>query len=243
MRLTLEFHSEKEITLPMHYNYYIQSFLYRHISPELGKFLHDYGFAFEKRRFKLFTFSRLRGKRYIIRNNRITFEPPVSLTISSPVDKFVNELANTLLHKDKLEFEKNRIFINSIKVHPEPEIGDTIKIQTLSPITIYSTLRKDDGSKKTYFYNPYENEFTELIDSNLRKKYEAFYGKKPRMRKLSIQPIHKFKEHTVTYRGTLIKGWYGKFLLNGNKKLLKFAYDVGLGGKNSQGFGMFEVIK
>ncbi|RKX92249.1 MAG: CRISPR-associated endoribonuclease Cas6, partial [Spirochaetes bacterium] len=42
--------------------------------------------------------------------------------------------------------------------------------------------------------------------------------------------------------GTIIKGWTGTFVLNGNRKILKLAYYTGLGSKNSQGFGMFEVV-
>ena len=45
----------------------------------------------------------------------------------------------------------------------------------------------------------------------------------------------------MKYRGTIIKGWMGRFVLNGNKKLLKLGYDCGIGAKNSQGFGMVEV--
>ena len=241
MRLTLEFGSNEQIVLPLHYNYYIQSFLYRHISPELGKFLHDHGFTLEKRRFKMFTFSRLQGK-YKIMKDKIKFFPPIYLTISSPLDRFISELGNTLLKTDNLELVKNKVHVESIKVHPEPEIKDEIKIKMLSPVVVYSTLITKDGKKKTYYYSPYEDEFTELIDKNLRKKYEALYKKKPRARKLKIKIVSKPKEKILLYRGTVIKGWLGTFILNGNRKLLKFAYYSGLGSKNSQGFGMFEVV-
>ncbi|MBC7189418.1 hypothetical protein H5U35_04285, partial [Candidatus Aerophobetes bacterium] len=41
---------------------------------------------------------------------------------------------------------------------------------------------------------------------------------------------------------TLIKGWMGTYRLEGNPELIKFSYDAGLGAKNSQGFGMYEVV-
>jgi len=241
MRITLEFGADGEIILPLHYNYHIQSFLYRHISPELGKFLHDYGFTLGKRKFKMFTFSRLRGK-YKIFRDKIKFFPPVYLTISSPLDRFISELGNTLLKTDDLELVKNKIYVESIKVHSEPEIKDKVKIKMLSPIVVYSTLTTKDGKKKTYYYSPYEDEFTELIDKNLRKKYEALYRKKPRARKLKIGIVGRPQEKILLYRNTIIKGWMGTFILNGNRKLLKLSYYSGLGSKNSQGFGMFEVI-
>jgi len=196
----------------------------------------------EKRTFKMFTFSRLQGA-YKIMKDTIFFYPPVYLTISSPLDRFISELGNTLLKDDNLELVKNRVHVASMRIHPEPEIKDEIKIRLLSPLVIYSTLTTGDGKKKTYYYSPYEEEFADLIDKNLRKKYEALHKKKPRARKLKITPLGKNKEKIVNYRGTVIKGWTGNFLLNGNRKLLKLAYYTGLGSKNSQGFGMFEVIE
>ena len=244
MRIDLEFgrDDEKEIVFPIQYNYYIQSFLYRHISSELGKFLHDRGFVLEKRKFKMFTFSRLQGK-YRVMGDKIIFYPPVHLIISSPLDRFISELGNTILKDDNLQLANNRVHIVSMKVYPEPEMTDNIKIRMLSPVVTYSTLMTPEGKKKTYYYSPYEEEFAELIDKNLRKKYEAFYKKKPRARKLKITPAGKSKEKIVKYRGTIIKGWMGYFILDGNRKLLKFAYYTGLGSKNSQGFGMFEVVE
>jgi len=240
MRLTLEIFGEKELILPINYNYYIQSFLYNNISPELSKFLHDKGFVFEKRTFKMFTFSRIQGK-FRINNGEIKFFPPIYLTISSPLDRFINEMGNSLLKDNHLELSKNKIFVRSIKVHPEPEFKDEIKVKMLSPIVVYSTLLTGNGKKKTYYYSPYEKEFATLIDKNLRKKYEALYGKKPRARELKMKPLGKQKDRIVKYRDTIIKGWMGRFILNGNKKLLNLAYHSGLGSKNSQGFGIFEV--
>ena len=39
-----------------------------------------------------------------------------------------------------------------------------------------------------------------------------------------------------------ISGWYGEYYLVGKRKYLDFLYQTGLGSKNSQGFGMFDVI-
>jgi len=47
----------------------------------------------------------------------------------------------------------------------------------------------------------------------------------------------------VIYKGFIIKGWMGKFRLRGNPELIKFSYEAGLGAKNSQGFGMWEILK
>jgi CRISPR-associated endoribonuclease Cas6 len=41
---------------------------------------------------------------------------------------------------------------------------------------------------------------------------------------------------------TLIKGWMGVYKLEGNSQLIHIGYDTGIGSKNCQGFGMFEII-
>jgi CRISPR-associated endoribonuclease Cas6 len=241
MRITLEFGSERRLSLPMQYNYTVQGFLYGNITPELGEFLHDHGFMFEKRSFKMFTFSRLQ-ERYELKGDIIVFFPPVTLTISSPFDRFIQELANTMLQKGDLELAGCKVYVANIKVLPEVQIGDEIRINMLSPVVVYSTLETKEGKKKTYYYSPFEDEFTDSLDNNLRKKYEAFFAKKPRARKLVLEAVGRPKEKIMKYRGTIIKGWMGRFVLNGNKTLLKLGYDCGIGAKNSQGFGMVEMI-
>jgi len=242
MRLTLEFGYDGILSLPIHYNYQVQGFLYGNITDELGAFLHDEGFVYGKRRFKMFTFSRLRGE-YELRGDRIEFRsPPVRLTISSPYGRFIEEFANTLLRNAELELGGHRIHVCSIRVHPELEIGEEVEVKTLSPVVVYSTVHTKEGKKKTFYYSPYETEFEDLVDKNLRKKYEAFFGKPARARKLKMEPIKRPVEKIVKYRETVIKGWMGRFVLKGNRKLLKLGYECGIGSKNSQGFGMVEVV-
>jgi len=242
MRISLELYSEKKLLLPVHYNYIIQGFIYKNITDSLRKFLHNKGFMFEKRSFKMFTFSRLQGK-YELLYDKLSFLPPVYLTISSPYDKFLNELANSMLKKNNLSINGSEIIIKSIKVHMSNKFKNKMEIVTLTPIVVYSTLIKKNGSKKTYYYSPYEDEFSELISKNLEKKFSAFYGEKLTGGNLNLEVIRKPKEKIVKYKGTIIKGWMGEFKIKGNKKIIKLGYDCGIGCKNSQGFGMIEVAR
>ncbi len=45
------------------------------------------------------------------------------------------------------------------------------------------------------------------------------------------------------YKGFYLDGWKGRYKLKGKRKYLNFLYQVGLGAKNAQGFGMFKVIQ
>jgi len=45
------------------------------------------------------------------------------------------------------------------------------------------------------------------------------------------------------FKGFIIKGWMGIYELHLPETYLSMALDAGLGAKNSQGFGMVEVIE
>jgi len=233
----------KKLELPIHHQHIIQAFLYRNFKKEVADFLHNSGFENSGRTFKLFTFSRLIGK-FHRAGGRILFENPTTLILSSPLKDLLGEFARNILKKGNLKLAENDIFVESVSIHKKPKIGVKERIRFLAPITIYSTLLKGDGKKKTYYYSPFEKEFSELAGKNLFKKYEAFRGKKQQKKEFSIKPIGtRHREKILKYRDFIIKGWLGNYEISGSRALLNFAYDAGLGAKNSQGFGMFEVIK
>jgi CRISPR-associated endoribonuclease Cas6 len=136
---------------------------------------------------------------------------------------------------------------------PFPEFKEEMTINMLSPITCYSTLKKADGKSKVYYYNPFEEEFSLLLKNNLKKKYQLIFGKTPKNFEFEITPykVSKKDEKIVLYKKitkrqrkpTTIRAWMGVYFLKGDPQILKLSYDAGLGSKNSQGFGCWEVWK
>ncbi|MDY6970211.1 MAG: hypothetical protein SVR08_16370 [Spirochaetota bacterium] len=98
MRLKIELLSEQPITLPTGYNEYLQALIYKFLNTDNAQWLHDEGFVFEKRKFKLFTFSSIinRGKFDSIKKE-FTFPQNVYFYVSSPVDWILEQLAGNLL--------------------------------------------------------------------------------------------------------------------------------------------------
>uniref|UniRef100_A0A7J3SKB8 CRISPR-associated endoribonuclease n=1 Tax=Fervidicoccus fontis TaxID=683846 RepID=A0A7J3SKB8_9CREN len=227
------------ISLPQQYNHLVQAAIYNSISPALSNFLHEKGFLYGKRSFKLFTFSRLLGK-YRRVGGRILFEDEVELLISSPIRRFVKDLANFMLKNAFLTIGGSKLSIVGAEFLKEPELSREVKIRTLSPVTVYSTLYTSDGKKKTYYYSPYERDFSRLVDGNAKKK---LYILEKRNIKSCLETVPlKVREAVVMYKGTVVRGWHGIFLLKGPVTLIRCVYETGLGAKNSQGFGMFEVM-
>lgn len=243
MRFWVYFGSPEPLKLPRDYNHAVQSMIYRTLSSDFREFLHNGGFKVGKRCFKLFTFSQLLGE-HIVNGAEIVFKPPVKLCISSPMEGFIREIANGFLSNSNVNLYGNELRVTSLEFPERPQIGNKILCRTLSPITVYSTLFMGDGRKKTYYYSPFENEFSDLISKNLTKKIQAFTGKEVKGF-VNVKPQHGLRprEHICIFKGTVIKGWSGVYMLEGDPEFIEMGYEAGLGSKNSQGFGMIEVLK
>mgnify|MGYP000157704978 CR=1 FL=1 len=230
--------------LPIHYNYIVQSFIYANLPSKLADYLHAEGFPYGKRSFRLFTFSRLLGEARRV-GDRLIFRSPVGLIVSSPYLDFLEGLAETLVRLRTFKLAQNEIYLDWISVHFTPCIKGDERIRMLSPVTIYSTLLTPAGGRKTYYYNPREEEFSRLIRDNLIKKYEAIYGGYKGEEEFVLEPIkvRREDEKIINYKGTWIKGWMGTYRIRGDPQLIKLGWDAGLGAKNSQGFGCFEILR
>jgi len=58
MRFKVGIEFDESLELPFNYNKILQGFIYRNImDKDLARFIHDRGFSYEKRKYKMFTFS------------------------------------------------------------------------------------------------------------------------------------------------------------------------------------------
>ncbi|MDL1972174.1 MAG: CRISPR-associated endoribonuclease Cas6 [Deltaproteobacteria bacterium] len=245
MRIEVNLNAEFPLVLPKSHNHILQGFIYSLLDPLLRRRLHKEGYPYEKRRFKLFTFSRLLGRVRVVKED-FEFSPPLKLVISSPKGEILQSLAEGLLKSPEFVLGKNIVYIDSINVAARPSFNNEVKIKMLSPVTVRSTLYGADGSKKSYYYSPFEREFCRLIRENLRKKYKIVFDKDlGHDFEFSIKPekVPPSCEKVIIYKGTVIKAWMGIYTLKGDPKVIHLAYDAGLGSKNSQGFGCFEIKK
>ncbi len=247
MRAVLQFApSNAKLSLPLQYNSLIQGLIYRNLDRALSDQIHDEGTPLGKRQFRLFTFSRLLG-RYTIKADTIEFTGPIKVHVGSVHEEILQSLVEHLLQEPLLRFGKQRCELQSIEVEPLPKISRPMRVRALSPITTYSTLARADGRKKTYYYNPFEDDWEEQLLANLRRKAGALGWDKPRLDGLEgahirLLRVGKRDLRVMRYRETVIKAWTGIFQLDLPEPFFLLAYDAGLGSKNPQGFGMVEVI-
>lgn len=255
MRIRIAFTGEsRHLLVPVSHGYYLQSYIYASVSKTLATRLHDEGWKYGKRRFKMFTFSPLTAdhvERVMIASERTPDQPvhpflrlssPCWFVLSSPENQILQELAQGLLNERTARIGNNLLQLESVAVLPPPVVPDgpatTVDIHTLSPITVYKT---DETGHTTYF-SPHDAAFAPYIRENARRKSAAYTGHEPDLDGFGILPLDP-RDHPVTinFKGTMIRGYAGHFRLSGNTELLRFLYDTGLGSKNSEGCGMIEL--
>lgn len=250
MRLRINLAAEGgPLSVPVQYNHLLQGLIYNNLDRALSEWLHEEGHTYGKRRFKLFTFSRLFGKREA-RNGHIGFGGPVYFYLGAVDARVLGSLAEHLLTKPAVRLGNARCRVAEVGVEPEPEIGPArpILVKTLSPITAYSTLQTPDGKKKTYYYAPQEREWSEALISNLKRKAHALDWAADVDEDLKEAWVRPYKvrsgdQKILNFKGTVIKGWTGLYEVNLPEPYFRLAYDAGFGAKNAQGFGMVRVLE
>lgn len=248
MQLTIFFNAPAQVSIPIQYGHLLQGLIYRQMdNPALRNFLHEQGFALEKRRFKLFTFSRLMAEEvaYDREAGRLVLTPPIKLMICSPIPFILQELGTGFLRQGLVRLGAARLEVKEMATAAPKVMQGVVRLQMLSPVVVYSTLSSGDGRNYTYYYSPFEPRFIELVASNLARKFFLVYGRPAPLEGFDIRPARvNDQDLKVTYyKETVIKGWMGQYELRGDPDLLQVALDAGLGVKNSQGYGCCDLVE
>ncbi len=227
-----------DLKLPMNHQYNVQSMIYRGLSedPAYSTFLHDSGYMYGERQFRLFTFSRLSGH-YRIESGCLVYPEEFILRLRSIDQRMIRLLCNSFFPgtEHKLCGQKTAVVECTASDYHIFETGcDFI---TCSPLVAYRTV----GNGRTHYYSPYDSEFYELLSDNAERKWISYYDE-PIPDYLEISPKgDRFKKIVTEYKGIYVTGWMGPFHVEAPAALLDFLYQTGVGAKSSQGFGMVDL--
>lgn len=239
MQLTISHPISGQLVLPLNYQHIIQSIIYRSLGelPSYSAFLHDQGYSFMDRHYRMFVFGLLEGK-YEIHNGKIIFRDRVSFRVRSPEVSMIR-LLKASIEKNGISYYDQHYDNVCLTLGDETIATEGLRIKMQSPICVYST---DMDTKRSYFYTPEEPEFYQLVNENFMRKYLAYTGILPEDG-IVLNPVEiTTKDKFVTkYKGYYTSGWKGIYELYGEPKYLDFLYQTGLGSKNSQGFGLFDI--
>jgi len=247
--------------LNLNYNYQLASGIYSLLkfgSPEFSHFLHNNGYSYLGKNYKLFTFS-LRFENISIENNRIKLlSPYAKLIISSPIiEDFIKNFVIGTFEQQKIELsiggEVTEFKILQMELLPEPKFTDSMKFILLSPLVL-STGRENDGKMVQYYLRPSDiKEINRILTKNLKNKYAIVNNKEIATDELQLEWDENYlrKKRRITKKVTINKagiypidviGIQAPFTLKGSPELIKTGYQCGFGEKNSMGFGMAEVV-
>lgn len=262
MLCRLSFAAKGPVVLPFDYNHILQAVVYSFVGDQsYAKFMHDSGYAFEKRNYKMFSFSGIlqRPIRVDRQRKEFTFDSNFSFCVSSIENEFFNYVFNSIISVgEEVRFGRNSAQITGIELLDRRTVSGgkgqavsekvedrqetALVVRTLSPITVYSTLYTAEGKHKTYYYQASETQFGQMLRDNLIRKYKALNEKEPVYSEFDVRTLGRARERIITYKGFIIKGQEGRFQLRGSKELVDLALCAGLGSKNSMGFGCLEPL-
>ena len=127
MRVKITFSVQGNSNLPINYNYYLSSLIYKilsHSSHKSSAFLHDHGFEFEGKHFKLFTFSQLLFEKKRIEGDKIiNLGEHITWFISSIKDEFIQHFIDGLFKKSKVSLEKGTLLPERVETIAQPELN------------------------------------------------------------------------------------------------------------------------
>lgn len=229
--------------IPYNYSHILSAIIYRKIADlNLASDLHA------SKDFKHFTFSQINvPRRKPSRNGIISRDGRFHFYISSPHDYLIQSMVEGYLDDPQIIFRGDNIMVEQVELLKQPNFkkNSPVKMKTLSPV-IARIKREDD---RIWDLNPGDLRFYTALQQNLIKKYNSFYADSnyngdeyvkivPEMDSVKRKRITIEKNGTQTHH----RAYLMRFEVEADERLVKFAYDAGLGEKNSMGFGMVDSI-
>lgn len=234
IRVYFSFHDE--LNLPIAYHALLQGLLYS-VWKETQPYLHEQGFSGGGRGLRLFTFSPLFG-RYALRGDRIVFSSPVWFELRSPVSVLLEDICEVLPVRPDIRLGNNTLTLEGIEGRDRLLFPARAKVRMLSPVTLYQTL----PNQKTRYFSPDDAEWGPRLEKNLREKLTTL-GLDASPSLLVTPDWRSIRKRVTRFKGTYITGYTGDFLIQTEPEALAVLYYCGLGSRNSQGCGMFKLLR
>ena len=226
------------IELPINYRPLIHGMLYTLLSPcePYAEKLHEQGGG-SGRVFKGFTFSPLQGV-YRVENHTIAFSGEILLEIRSVDPVMTALLYHEALSAGSVKIGAQVLEVRRCRLEDRHIREEKIRIRMVSPAVVYST----DDSGFSHFFSPNDPEFADMIRANAMRKCAHFRLPAPDGFRLALLPDSRPRKQLSSFKQTVLEGWFANFEMESSAACLDLLYQTGLGAKNSEGFGMFEVL-
>lgn len=262
MRLKLTLQHYPNQVLPVNYQYLIASWIYRTLgnaNSEYATRLHEEGYDFAGKTYKLFTYSTLHPKWFDLNKRAETFtlaQGPTELVLSFHMQDALQHFVVGLFKDQRFSLESGRRFradfeITGIETLPKPTFHKTMRFRTITPICLS---RNEEGKTHAQYLPPELPEYGELLIQNLMRKYRAAFADvaatsdMPNLEyfaysNTSFHLLNRPKSKLLAIKGVKMRGWLFDFELTAPRELLEVGYFGGFGvGCSGLGMGMVRIF-
>jgi CRISPR-associated endoribonuclease Cas6 len=256
-KLTLKVNKEKfGDILPLSYQYELSAAVYRILSSadsEYATWLHDNGFELDfKKRFKFFTFSRLRipDSRLLAHEGKLKiYSDIIDWQITFLPERSTKTFIEGLFMNQTFEVGSDRrttvqFTIVSVEAMPEPEYSEDMEFDTISPMCI----KLKDEDNRALYLSPSDVRAPYLIFNGLIDRYKTFYHEQPPFSAsdCTLEVTREPKSALITVKAgtpnqTRVRGYMCSFKVKAPVEIMKLIYASGIGSMNAIGFGCVEI--
>ena len=240
--ITLQ-NQEGGVLFPFNYNEIITSLIYNNLV-DMGVDLdfHD------SKDFKFFTFSNIIFSKFEVTKDGInSIDGIINFQVSSPDSKLLRKIINGFIKNNQIMINGKKFLMTNLVRVKDPEFSDKMEFKTMSPI-IVNSYKEINGKMKNWDLSPTDEKFFPFIERNLIKKYNQFFDENLTEESIKVSSEMKnVKKKRVSIKRDTSQQYYVGYMmdiiLEGDSKVIKFAYDCGLSNKNSMGFGMIKPVR
>lgn len=237
MRFKLYFKLEKE-EIPIQYRKTIISY-FKNCLEENNKEYYQKYYNEKDPIIKQYTFSTYYKQQKIENDKIILKDKNLELNISTSdyeTGIILYNSFNKQKHK-KYPLNSNSMTLENITMTKEKEITtDKIIVKFQSPLCV-----RERENNKDYYYSYENDKFEEILKINIKEQLKITNIPTEKVDTFTIKPINA-KKILIKFYEKCIECSTGTFEISGNKELLKYLYQSGIGSKHSAGFGMFQIL-
>jgi len=231
----------KDAFIPWSYRSDLTRLIYRLIGlsdRNYASWLHDEGYEKGGKVYRLFVYSDLQFPPREVSSIGLKGKGCIVWQLGSPDERFIKAVADGVkLQGNKLDIFGSTFDVLDILQTQLPKTKENPTFRTISPVVV--SIQEGKGTTPTYL-NPEDQRFTQALERNLLSKWEAYNKKSIEVGNFGIRTWEPKSKLIPTFN-IKVRAWNLKLQMWGSDELMRFAYDAGLGERNSQGFGMIEL--
>lgn len=257
MRLKIMMEHKSGILVPWDYQYAIQQWIYQTISKAddtLATMLHDHGYVYEGKSFKLFSFGPWSSYPYDkikdvgLKFRTSTSNIEISFLLPSVLSTFVSGLFQDQRHNFYFKGNvKIPVVTTQIEILPEPTFSDGLA--TYKIITGARISKGEDGHEHAQYKGPDDVDYDYLFIQNLVNKHRSsllYQGEATKEYTIGMQAFGPVKTQMVIVpkngNETKMRGYKFSFELNAPAEIHRTLYYAGAGEECSVGMGWVDVL-